>query len=153
MHLSACIVFTRKHVDRLCLLFVPLLFTLGYLQAYFHVMYHYWGEGFTFTLFEKLFFSGVHHSSDGVEFTLFGALFMVAQALVIFVISKNRYISLLPFVFSALYALVHMPMFSLYYAFFTSDRFSSSVTQGYGVFMEGNVQRLMEIGMICLWVH
>lgn len=132
---------------------MPLLFTLGYLQAYFHVMYHYWGEGFTFTLFEKLFFSGVHHSSDGVEFTLFGALFMVAQALVIFVISKNRYISLLPFVFSSLYALVHMLMFSLYYAFFTSDQFSSSVTQGYGVFMEGNVQRLMEIGMICLWVH
>ncbi|WP_145321092.1 permease prefix domain 1-containing protein [Paenibacillus xylanexedens] len=145
--LIACLVFTRKRVDRLCLLSVPLFFTLGYLQAYFQVMYYYWGEGFTFNMFEKLFFSGVFHTSGGIEFTLIAAVFLAAQALIIFVISKNKYISILPFVFSILYTFVHMLMFSLYYACFGSDQFSSSVTQGYSVFLEGNVQRVMEMGM------
>jgi hypothetical protein len=40
-----------------------------------------------------------------------------------------------------------MMMFTLYYAFFTSEQFSSSVTQGYGIFLDGNVQRLIEMGL------
>ncbi|MDT9721033.1 permease prefix domain 1-containing protein [Paenibacillus sp. ClWae2A] len=145
--LGACLVFTRKRVDRFCLLSVPLLFTLGYLQAYFQVMYHYWGEGLTFNMFEKLFFSGVLHTSGGLKSTLIASMFLSAQALGMFAISKNKYISILPFAFSIMYTFVHMLMFSLYYVFFASEQFSSAVTQGYSVFQDGNMQRVLEMGM------
>ncbi|NEU62833.1 permease prefix domain 1-containing protein [Paenibacillus sp. ALJ109b] len=145
--LSICICLTRKRVDRLCLLSLPLLFALGYLQAYFQIFVDYWGEGLSFTMFEKLFFSGSYDISGRVEVMLIGDLFLFTQTLIIFAISKNRYISILPFVFSTMYTLVHMMMFTLYYTFFTSEQFSSSVTQGYGVFMNGNVQRWMEMGL------
>lgn len=128
--LSICICLTRKRVDRLCLLSLPLLFALGYLQAYFQIFVDYWGEGLSFTMFEKLFFSGSYDISGRVEVMLIGDLFLFTQTLIIFAISKNRYISILPFTFSTMYTLVHMMMFTLYYTFFTSEQFSSSVTQG-----------------------
>lgn len=52
-----------------------------------------------------------------------------------------------PFAFSIVYTFVHMLMFSLYYVFFASEQFSSAVTQGDSVFLNGNMQRVVEMEM------
>ncbi|MCK6077074.1 permease prefix domain 1-containing protein [Paenibacillus silvae] len=144
--LSSALLLTRKNIDRWCLLSVPILFGLGYLQAYLGLFKNMFGGLDSFTLFENLFFSGAYDFSGRSSFMLIGGLILAVQTLILFVISKNIYISLMPFAFSILYTVSHMVIFGSYYLFF-GDHFSSSVTNGYNVFAAGNIQRLSDIGV------
>lgn len=142
--LSSALLLTRKNTDRWCLLSVPILFGLGYLQAYLSLFKNRFGGLDSFTIFESLFFSGAYDFSGRNSFMLIGGLILAVQTLILFVVSKNIYISLMPFAFSILYTVSHMVIFGSYYLFF-GDHFSSSVTNGYNVFATGNIQRLSDI--------
>jgi hypothetical protein len=144
--LSSALLLTRKNTDRWCLLSVPILFGLGYLQAYQGLFKNMFGGLDSFTLFENLFFSGTYDFSGRNSFMLIGGLILAVQTLILFVVSKNIYISLMPFAFSIMYTVSHMVIFGSYYLFF-GDHFSSSVTNGYNVFAAGNIQRLSDIGV------
>ncbi|WP_342553898.1 permease prefix domain 1-containing protein [Paenibacillus sp. FSL R7-0652] len=144
--LSSALLLTRKNTDRWCLLSVPILFGLGYLQAYLGLFKNRLGGADSFTLFENLFFSGAYDFSERSSFMFIGGLILAVQTLILFIFSKNIYISLMPFVFSILYTVSHMVVFGSYYMFF-GDGFSSSVTNGYSVFAIGNIQRLSDIGV------
>lgn len=62
--LSSALLLTRKNTDRWCLLSVPILFGLGYLQAYLGLFKNRLGGADSFTLFENLFFSGAYDFSE-----------------------------------------------------------------------------------------
>lgn len=148
--MSSALLLTRKNTDRWCLISVPILFGLGYLQAYLGLFKNMFGGIDSFTLFENLFFSGASDFSGRDSFMLIGGLILTAQTLILFIISKNIYISLMPFAFSILYTVSHMVIFGSYYLFF-GDHFSSSVTNGYNIFAAGNIQRLSDIGVkLCM---
>ncbi|PAF29406.1 permease prefix domain 1-containing protein [Paenibacillus sp. 7516] len=144
--LSGALLITRRNVDRWSLLSIPTLFALGYLQAYFGVFKNLLSKLDSFNLFEHLFFSGAYDFSDRSGFMLIGGCILSVQTLILFVISKNIYISIMPFFFSVMYTMSHMLIFGMYYIFF-SDKFNSQVTSGYSIFFAGNVQRFTDIGI------
>lgn len=144
--MSSALLLTRKNTDRWCLLSVPILFGLGYLQAYLGLFKNRLGGADSFTLFENLFFSGAYDFSGRSSFMFIGGLILAVQTLILFIFSKNLYISLMPFVFPILYTVSHMVVFGPYYMFIGDD-FSSSVANGYSVFAVSNIQRLSDIGV------
>jgi len=143
--LSCSLLFTRKNSDRWCLLSIPLLFGIGYLQAYFDLFSNIALRSIdSFQLFENLFFSGALDYDGRSSFIFLGGVALSMQAVLIYAISKNVYISILPFIFSILYTLSHIIIFSLYYLFF-EDSFISHVTLSFQAFFLGNTQRIADI--------
>ncbi|MGF7047938.1 hypothetical protein J2T13_002444 [Paenibacillus sp. DS2015] len=136
---------TRKRMDRICLIFMPVLFAVGYLQAYFHFLSNSFGNKLDFAMFENLFFSGAYDYSNRFNFMLIGCLFLIGQSTIIYLISKNRYLSVLPAALSIVYTVTHMIIFKLYYALFLSVDFMSAVTLGYDRFTQGNTHRIIDI--------
>ncbi|WP_366291402.1 permease prefix domain 1-containing protein [Paenibacillus sp. AN1007] len=69
--MSSALLLTRKNTDRWCLLSVPILFGLGYLQAYLGLFKNRLGGADSFTLFENLFFSGAYDFSGRSSFHVY----------------------------------------------------------------------------------
>jgi hypothetical protein len=138
---------TRKRMDRICLMFTSLLFAVGYLQAYFHFLVNSFGDRFAFVMFENLFFSGAYDYSNRFNLMWIGSLFLIGQSIILYLISKNRYISLLPSALSIVYTVTYMIIFKLYYVFFLSAHFMSAVSFGYDRFALGNTQRFIDIAL------
>ncbi|MGO4699372.1 permease prefix domain 1-containing protein [Paenibacillus sp. 2TAB26] len=153
--LCLSLLLTRKNVDRVCLVSVPLLFVSGYLQAYFQVLVHTF-VGQEFTLFQNLFFSGVFDTTGGLSnfsFVLMGvgSICLAIQSFVLYAICHNRYIALLPFGLSIILTLMHMVTFRLYALIGSSIR--SPVYYGYERFTHGDPGRIVDIALklsVCL---
>ncbi|MCM3781513.1 permease prefix domain 1-containing protein [Neobacillus mesonae] len=143
--LSVSVFYTRKSADRFCLLLTPLFFGLGYLQAYFNFMANVLGDGLTFLMFYNLFFPGSYDYQGRLDYMYISVFFLSSLSLIIYMICKNRYIASLPFLLSAVYTLIHIIMFKLYYLFTINDQFASIVSRGHEVFISGNAQRLVVI--------
>ncbi|SDL73595.1 hypothetical protein SAMN05428961_106319 [Paenibacillus sp. OK060] len=144
--ICGALLLTRRNIDRLCLVSVPFLFGLGYLQAYLGLFKNMLGGIESFNLFENLFFSGAYDFSGRSSFMLIGGFIITLQTIAIFILSKNIYISVMPFLFSVMYTISHMLVIGMYYLFL-SNGFISQVTNGYNVFVAGNIQRLTDIGI------
>jgi hypothetical protein len=138
---------TRKRMDRICLIFTPLLFAVGYLQAYFHLLVNSFGDGFAFLMFKNLFFSGSYDYSNRFNLMWIGSLFLIGQSTILYLISKNRYISVLPVALSIVFTVTYMIIFKLYYVFFLSVHFMSAVSFGYEIFTRGNSQRVIDLAL------
>ncbi|MGG0823862.1 permease prefix domain 1-containing protein [Paenibacillus turicensis] len=145
--LSIGLLFTRKNVDRWCLLTTPFLFGMGYLQAYsdpFYKLLEKMTGIDSFAMFQKLFFSGTYDYAGRISFMFIGGYFLLFHCLIIFLLSRNIYISIMPFILSIVYTLSHMVIIGSYYKFFGED-FNSKVTRGYRIFIKGNYQRFTDI--------
>jgi hypothetical protein len=157
--MSLCLIFTRKRIDRVCLLLTPLLFILGYMQVYLEFLVHSFGGRIDFLLFERLFFSGVFDQQYDSSFILhsfnfsliwIGNVFLVGYSILLFTICRNRIISILPFLWSIIYTILHMGMIGT-----SGNRLVSHVTAGYVYFSQGNQYRVLDIVinlviMLCL---
>ncbi|OCT15822.1 hypothetical protein A8709_09335 [Paenibacillus pectinilyticus] len=163
MVMSFGLFFTRKGLDRLCLLVTPLLFVMGYMQVYLEFLVHSFGKYFDFLMFERLFFSGVYDQQydstfiwHSFNFSLIwiGNGFIAGYAIIIYVICRNRRVAIMPFVWSMVYTLLHMGGIGAFY-FYVREQFNSSVTSSYVFFTQGNQYRLLDIGfnlvvLLCL---
>lgn len=150
LFLNFSLLLTRKHIDRICLVSVPILFVLGYLQSYFGFIVHSFGNHFDFTMFANLFFSGVYDRTGSVtdysfELMGIGSFFLAIQSLILYLFSRNKNIALLPFGLSIALTLTHMVIFRIY--FFTSPHFPSPVYNGYERFTAGESIRMYDIAV------
>lgn len=148
--LCLSLLLTRKYADRLCLVSVPLLFVCGYLQAYFQYFIVTFGSGSEFTIFQVLFFSGEYDTREGIndlnfQRILVGSLFLAVQSFIIYAISRNRNIALLPFGLSIVLTLTHMATFRLYALIGSS--IPSPVYYGYERFLSGEPVRLVDMAL------
>ncbi|OXM15662.1 permease prefix domain 1-containing protein [Paenibacillus herberti] len=159
LFLCLSLLLTRKNVDRICLASVPLLFVGGYLQAYFQVFVHaFEGQGFEFTLFQNLFFSGVYDTTGGLSDFSFevmgvGSIGLVIQSIILYSICENRSIALLPFGLSIVLTLLHMVTFRLYALIGSS--INSPVYFGYERLAQGDPARIVDIALksfVCLLI-
>ncbi|MNY44586.1 hypothetical protein D3C86_1796240 [compost metagenome] len=109
---------------------------------------HSFGDQFDLTMFENLFFSGVYDSIGGLTNFSFGlmglgSIFLMIQTLILYLISRNKHIALLPFGLSIVLTVTHMAIFRLYVLIGSS--IPSPVYFGYERFAEGDSARVLDI--------
>jgi len=145
--LSLSLLLTRKRMDRIVVVLAPVLFWIGYLQAYFK-LFIYSTEKIEIVLFKNLFFSGAY---DGKNTSLYwelasvSSMFLIGFALILYLISKNKVVSVLPFAWSIIFAISYMSVIQSYFLFF--PKIISPVVSSYAHFMGGTDSRLLDMVM------
>jgi len=145
--ISLSLLLTRKRMDRIVAVLAPILFLIGTLQAYFR-LFIYSTDRTEVVLFKNLFFSGVYDARSASlnwELASVSSMFVCGYALILYLISKNKFVSLLPFVWSIIFAISHMSVIQSYFLFF--PKIISPVVSSYTHFVGGTYSRLFDIAM------
>lgn len=150
--LTISLFITRKRVDRLCLIFTPMLFALADLQFNFSFLEQF-GRQFQFLDFERLFYPGafdaVVDTQSSLALIYIGNSFLLLNVLILFMICKNRFIAVAPFFLAITYKIFYIVSDKLHqlYLWLTHTPYNPPRFNSVDLTINGDFFRLTDIGI------
>ncbi|MFD0712792.1 permease prefix domain 1-containing protein [Paenibacillus sp. GCM10027626] len=140
MVMTLSLTLTRKRIDRICLIVSPIFFVVGFLQSYFKFLV-YRRDGFEFMLFEFHFSSVLYDKNYGS--ITFSSLILIGFVFILYLVSRNKYVALMPLAWSIVFTLTHAIVIQTYLFFYS--RLTSPVVSSYAHVLSGNSKRVLDI--------